>query len=82
MDKPEIVERLTRVFRDVFDEPDLQLHEGMTAKDVSRWNSTTHIFLICAVEEAFKIRFSTRQVGNMQDVGDLIALVEQKTAGA
>jgi hypothetical protein len=37
--RPEIMEILTDIFRDVFDMPSLELHDNMTAADVDNWDS-------------------------------------------
>jgi acyl carrier protein len=70
--------RLTDIFREVFDEPDLVLNDNMTAEDVEAWDSLSHINMIVAVEKGFGIKFTTRDVRSLKKVGDLIALIEQK----
>ena len=52
-----IQQRLTGIFRTVFDEPDLQLTRAMTAHDVPAWDSLSHITLIVAVEREFRVSF-------------------------
>jgi len=59
MDQTQALENLTDVFRTVFDQPNLVLHDAMTAADVENWDSLNHIDLIVAVEKKFKIKFTT-----------------------
>jgi len=80
MTRAEITEKLTAVFRDVFEDPGLVVTDGMTASDVMKWDSISHIDMIYSVEKVFKIRMTTRQVAGLKTVGDLISLVEEKTA--
>ena len=40
------------IFRDVFDDPTLELRDDMTADDVDDWDSLSHINLIIAIERA------------------------------
>ncbi|MFM2296251.1 MAG: hypothetical protein RLZZ350_2664 [Verrucomicrobiota bacterium] len=80
MTRPAISEKLTGVFREVFEDGSLVIHDAMTAKDVKRWDSVSHIDMICAVENVFHIRLTTRQVAGLKTVGELISLVEEKTA--
>jgi acyl carrier protein len=80
MAKAEITEKLTRVFREVFDDESIVLRDEMTAKDVQNWNSVSHIDMICMVEESFDIRLTTREVAVLKSVGELISLIEEKTA--
>lgn len=70
--------QLTQVFRTVFDDNALDIHDAMTAKDVPDWDSLNHINLIVAVERAFRVKFTTREVSALEKVGDLLALIEKK----
>jgi acyl carrier protein len=78
MEESEIYTRLNEVFQDVFEEA-IEVTPQLSAKDVDGWDSLTHIRLILTVEKAFKIKFSTSEVGKLQDVKDLIALISIKT---
>ncbi len=72
------------VFRDVFDDPTLEVTDKMTADDVDGWDSLTHINLIIALEKRFGIKFATAEISRLKDegsnVGSIIALVTQKSA--
>jgi acyl carrier protein len=48
----------------------------LAAKDVDGWDSLTHIRLILTIERAFKIKFSTLEIGKLENVGDLVALIQ------
>ena len=50
----------------------------MTAKEVAEWDSLGHIRLMVAIEQAFSIKFSTSEISNMANVGELIAVIEKK----
>ena len=77
--EPDIVKpRLNQVFRDIFDDPSLEITESTTADDVEAWDSLTHIDLIVQVEAEFKIKLSTGEVRNLKNVGDFIALIAKK----
>ncbi len=69
------MEKLTQVFRDVLDEPDLRLARDTTAADVDGWDSLAHIQLMVAVERAFGIKLTTGEIANLADVGELLDLV-------
>jgi acyl carrier protein len=75
-----IVEELTDIFRDIFDEDDLVLREDMTAADVTRWTSLSHINLILAVEDAFDIKIGSADIEKLTNVQALVSLIERKTA--
>jgi acyl carrier protein len=79
MDQPLIYARLSEVFRSVFDEDSLQVTPQLSAKDVVGWDSLAHIRLMLSVEREFQIRLSTAEIGKLQNVGDLVALIESRT---
>ena len=73
-----IYEKLSAIFRDVFDEDDLLLSPETTADDVDGWDSLTHIRLVLAVSKAFNVKFSASEIGNLKNVGEFAALIEKK----
>ena len=73
----EIRQRLQVIFRDIFDNDDLELRDDMTAKDVEEWDSVSHISLILALEEEFGIKLSASAVSKLDNVGAMIALVKK-----
>jgi acyl carrier protein len=77
----EILAHLTAVFQEVFDDPALTIDEAMTAEDVGGWDSVTHILLVVAVEQAFAVKFKTAEIETLKNVGDLVRLIDRKTAG-
>ena len=80
MDRVAVTEKLTEIFRSTFAEPDLVLHDSMTADDVAAWDSLSHINLILAVERGFNLRLTMRETRGLKTVGDLITLMEKRAA--
>lgn len=80
MDKKKITERLTEVFRDVFDDEELVITDETTADDIEDWDSLEHISLISAVEKAFKMRFTMKEVSGMKNVGEMISILCERAA--
>jgi acyl carrier protein len=79
MDETQIYARLSEIFEDVFDEGSIKVTPELSAKDVDGWDSLTHIRLILTVEKAFKMKFSTSEIGKLENVGDLVALIAART---
>lgn len=77
-DTNEILNRLVGVFRQLFGDDSLSLSRETTAQDVKGWDSLMHINLIVAVEREFKIRFTTREITTLRNVGDLVDLIVRK----
>ncbi|MGY8679176.1 acyl carrier protein [Bradyrhizobium sp. UFLA05-153] len=78
MKSAEIYEKLTTVFRDIFDEDDLSVTPETTAEDVDGWDSLTHVRLVLAVSKAFGVRFSASEIGGLKNVGEFANLIGQK----
>jgi len=71
-------DKLLSIFREVFNDPDLVVNENTTAAEVRGWDSFNHMNLIMTIEEAFSVSFSTKEIGQMGRVGDLVKLLQQK----
>jgi acyl carrier protein len=78
MDEPHIYTRLAEIFQNVFDDDSIEITPQLSAKDVDGWDSLTHIRLILTIEKAFKIKFSTSEIGKLENVGDLVALIKAR----
>jgi acyl carrier protein len=79
MDNPQIYAKLTEIFEDVFDEDSIAVTPELSAKNVEGWDSLNHIRLMLTIEKAFKIKFSTSEVGKLENVGELVALIKART---
>ena len=71
-------DKLSDIFKVLFNRPDLELNDNLTAKDVPGWDSFNHVNLIINIEEEFGVRFSNAEVGGMQNVGNLKKLLATK----
>lgn len=71
----EIYERLNEVFRDFFDDDEIELTPDTTADDIEDWDSLNHITLMAAVEEEFGVRFTMGQVSGMKNVGEMAEII-------
>jgi acyl carrier protein len=63
--------KLTEVFRDVFDEPELQLRDDLARDNYAAWDSFAHVKLILALEEEFNVKFTIDQVTNIRSVAEV-----------
>jgi acyl carrier protein len=71
-------EKLQEIFRDLFDDDNIVLTDKTSAQDIAGWDSLTNVKLIVRVERAFKIRFGTGELVEIQNVGELLALITRK----
>lgn len=78
MKRTAIIEKLTAVFHEVFNDNTIVLRDEMTANDVENWDSLTHMLMITKVEETFGIKFKLKELNKLKMVGDLINTIETK----
>lgn len=78
MNNQDILDQLTPVFREVFDNDSLVLTNDTTAADVEGWDSFNHINLIIAIENRLHIRFQAAEIEELRNVGELARLIGSK----
>ena len=81
MTEAELYQQLTEICRDVFGRDDMELTPELSAKDVAGWDSFKQIEIMIAVEERYGVKFRTRELESLQNVGDLVRAVLSKSAG-
>ncbi len=70
------------VFREVFDDDELQIGDDMSASTTSSWDSLAQVKIILGLEEAFNIKFTTQEVAELQSVGALKEALQRKGVAA
>lgn len=75
-----VSEQLQMIMRETFDDQAINISNEMTAADVDAWDSLSHIELIVNIEDSFNIKLSVNEIINLQNVGDMINLLEQKVS--
>lgn len=78
MGSSNVTGRLADVFRRMFGDQTLSLSRSTTAGDVEGWDSLMHVNLIVAIEREFEIRFTTREITALKNVGDMLDLITRK----
>ena len=72
------LEKLTDIFRTLFNDPDLVLRDGLVATDVPGWDSFNHVNLMILIEQEFGVKFTNEEVVKMQNVADLKNVLKGK----
>jgi len=78
MEQSVIFEKLTTIFKKVFNDDSIVLRTDITASDIGNWDSLTHMVMIGEVENEFLIKFKLRELNKMENVGGLIELIKVK----
>ena len=72
--------KLQNVFRHVFDDRKLLISRETTAADIEDWDSLAQISLITKIESDFGISFTVDEMVSLQNVGEMIDLIDGKSA--
>lgn len=73
-----IYERINAVFRDFFDDDDIEVDASTTADDIDDWDSLNHITLMSAIEEEFGVHFTMGEVSGMKNVGEMAQIISDR----
>ena len=79
MNKKELRIKLKDIFQNIFEDDKIELTDDLQAKDVDNCDSLTHMILITEIEEKFEIKFSLKDLNQLENVGDLIRIISIKT---
>lgn len=82
MDERALYEKLTAIFREVFDDEEMVLSPQLTSDRTRGWDSLKHVRLMLTVERRFGVKIATSEMIRMKNVGDLAQLIGQKVSGS
>jgi acyl carrier protein len=78
MEEQEILSQVVEIFKDELDNEEIELTMECTAKDIEDWDSLSHIHLMVAIEKHFKIRFTSSEISNFKNVGEMVETVKNR----
>lgn len=78
MTSSELDSRIREVMAGVLDVEADAIADGFRRDDAAAWDSMNHLRLITALEEAFGIRFTMKEVGEMESFGDVRQRVAER----
>ena len=78
MTQEDILSKVQNIFRDVLDEENISLTSQTTANDIEEWDSLTHIQLVVAIENSFKIKFTSKEILSWKNVGEMVETIHAK----
>ena len=76
-----VSERLKNVILRTLELDRFDLDDTTLASSVPGWDSLSHVKVISAVENEYRVRLTTLEILKLKCVGDLQALIDKKTNG-
>jgi acyl carrier protein len=70
--------RLCEIVRDILGDEELELSERTSATDVQGWDSLAHINIMVAVEVDYGVSFTSDELTQFRDLGELQDFLRQK----
>ncbi len=78
MDTDKIIETITPIFRQVFNDDEMDVNMDLTSEQIDEWSSLSQTILLTEIESAFGIKFKLREVATMNSVKTIVALIQSK----
>jgi acyl carrier protein len=72
------IKDLESIFKDVLENNEIILTEKTVATDIPEWDSLNHIYLVVAIENFFKVKFTSLQIQSWKCVGDILEELNRK----
>lgn len=73
-----ILEKITPVVREVFENPNMVVTSDLNADNVAEWDSVHHISLIVGIEDLTGLMFTSDELANLKCLGDFVELLSSK----
>ncbi len=74
----DILVKLTIIFRDIFRDTSIVLRSDSTPETIAGWDSFKYVSVLVAIEAAYTIELDGPELDNVQNVGELVALIQSK----
>lgn len=79
MEKNEVLGKLQEIFRDVFDNEEIEVNSDTVAEDIEEWDSLSHVQLIKEIENVFNIKITAKEILSWDNVGEMVASIIEKS---
>ena len=79
-DQKALLDQVTAIIRDLFDEYEGPVTMETTANDVAQWDSLSHVRLMVMIEMELGVHFSTSEMQSFKNLGDLVRAAEKQNA--
>lgn len=78
MQSIEVLKKLEKIFREVFDDDSITINRNTTPYDIEEWDSFEHVNLFMAIEQEFGIRFSLEETTKIKSIGEIVDILEKE----
>lgn len=69
---------LERIFAEVFSIPEKMVNDSLDLREISSWDSMSHMMLIARLEEAFSVEFTGDEIADFRSVRDVREAINRR----
>lgn len=78
MTDTEILSKMQTVFSDILEDENIAISEDTSPETLDGWDSFAHIQIVLALEKAFGVKFSSKEVFEWQNAGDILNSIARR----
>lgn len=78
MNNEQILEKLTLIFKENFDDDSLSISMNTTKDDIDEWDSFEQIRLIATIEDEFDVHFSIEELEKLMNIKNIVDILKLK----
>jgi len=72
MERVEVLTKINELGKEIFDDEMIVIEDITSAEDIDGWDSLTHLELIEALENEYKVKFTMEEILGSVNVGKLV----------
>lgn len=72
---------LERIFAEVFSIPEKTVNDSLDLRDISSWDSMSHMMLIARLEEEFSVELTGDEIADFRTVNDVREALNRRGIG-
>jgi acyl carrier protein len=73
-----IFDKIRYIASDVFSVPVDIINANSSPDTIEAWDSMTHLNLVLALEDEFRLHFSPEEIASMRDIATIVTLIKSK----
>ena len=70
--------RLLEIFRDVLEDPGMEVSPHLTPDATEAWDSVAQVNIVLAAEAEFGVRFSTDEISELKSFSDFVDAISRQ----
>ena len=78
MNVKEVIKIIEPIFKDILRDENLKINKDSNAYNIDGWDSLNHILLVVGIEEKMKVRFTSGEISNYNNVGEMCEAIVEK----